>query len=353
MFKLIKTEFIKIFKKKSFLVVSLIFILYCLFTNLIYLSINSGTLNDPALDIQELEIENNKLNLSNPDDLNQYVSNLTTIALTKYTEKYSHNTQKYLIEHYLKPVISNYYETKYITKETKNLANIEEEITKIENLIAKENWEYFTNENISHYQKELQKELSLPVKSRYETLLKIAEYRLQNNIPYDETHYLHNALNDIATDITEYYNLKYQENLTKEEQARYTYITKELQINKYIIEHKADIHNNSNLRAILKNFAQEFDLFILIYVIMLSGSIVSEEFNKGTIKFLLTKPYKRSTILTSKLLTVLLAIPLIVLFMLIIELIIGGLIFGFSSLSVPVVIYNAGHIITYNIFRKR
>ena len=121
--------------------------------------------------------------------------------------------------------------------------------------------------------------------------------------------------------------------------------------NYYILDNKVDINNNSSLNMVLRNFTIEFSLFILIYVILICGSIVSEEYSKGTIKYLLTKPYKRSTILMSKLLSALLLIPIIILFMLIIEIVVGGLIFGFSSLSIPVVIFNrvTDNLVTYNV----
>ena len=82
---------------------------------------------------------------------------------------------------------------------------------------------------------------------------------------------------------------------------------------------------------------------------MMAGSIVSEEYSRGTIKYLLTKPFRRSTILTSKLLVVLLLIPGIMIFMSLIEILIGGIILGFSSLSVPVVLFSDGAITSYSV----
>ncbi len=349
MFSLIKAEFIKIIKKKSFLIVTLIFILYCLLTNVIYQ--NSDILNEYEEDITYLEDENKSLDLSLKKDLETYVANLEKIEVEKYKDEYDSNVQKYLIERYLAPKISLYLNYKYISLEDAKLEKIDEEIKDIEEKIRKENWEYFTKLNIANYKEALKDDLDTSTKERYNTLLKMEEYRLNEGIAYDKDNYLHNALNEIAIDIAEYYNLKYASSLTKEEKTRFDYITKEMQINKYIIEHKVDINNDQSLRAVLKNFSQEFDLFILIYIIMISGSIVSEEFNKGTIKSLLTRPYKRSTILTSKLITVLLFIPIVMVMMCSIEIIMGGMIFGFSSLNVPVVLYSHGIIKTWNIFR--
>ena len=75
-------------------------------------------------------------------------------------------------------------------------------------------------------------------------------------------------------------------------------------------------------------------------IIMVAGTIVSEEFNKGTIKLLLVKPYSRYKILLSKFLTILIMIVFSILVVIGMELLVGGILFGFDSLSIPVVEYN-------------
>ena len=141
-------------------------------------------------------------------------------------------------------------------------------------------------------------------------------------------------------------------NLDDEQKDRLDYLEEEMTLNKYILENKKDILSSSNLNAVLKNFSGEFGLFILIYLIMISSSIISEEFNKGTIKYLLIKPHKRGTLLLAKLITILLFIPLIMIFLSIMEILIGGMILGFNSLSIPVMIYDtvSMSLKSYNIF---
>ena len=147
----------------------------------------------------------------------------------------------------------------------------------------------------------------------------------------------------------EYINLLHDDNLTKEEESRLSFLKENMSIHEYVLEHQQDILNEHTLRAVFTNFSGEFGIFILIYVIMLAGSIVSEEYSRGTIKYLLTKPFKRRTILTSKLLVVILFIPLIMLFMSFFELLIGGIILGFDSLSVPVVLYTSSGLVSYSV----
>ena len=85
---------------------------------------------------------------------------------------------------------------------------------------------------------------------------------------------------------------------------------------------------------------------------MIAGTIVSEEFNKGTIKLLLVKPYSRNKILFSKFITILIMIIFSIFAVVVMELLIGGVIFGYDSLSVPILEYNfeTGNLETLSIF---
>lgn len=87
-------------------------------------------------------------------------------------------------------------------------------------------------------------------------------------------------------------------------------------------------------------------------IVMIAGTIVSEEFNKGTIKLLLVKPYNRNKILLAKFITVLIMIMFTIFAVVAMELIVGGIIFGFDSLAVPVLEYNftTGSLEVINIF---
>ena len=90
----------------------------------------------------------------------------------------------------------------------------------------------------------------------------------------------------------------------------------------------------------LQDFFSQFGILIVVMVVMVAGTIVSEEFNKGTIKLLLVKPYSRSKILAAKFITTMIMIAFVVVVMVVMELLIGGIMFGFDSLSIPVLQYN-------------
>ena len=75
MIRLMKNEILKLVKKKSFYVVTFIFILFCILTNIVYQS-SFDSIQKEEVDVEEIELENKELDLENNDDLLLYVENL-------------------------------------------------------------------------------------------------------------------------------------------------------------------------------------------------------------------------------------------------------------------------------------
>ena len=90
----------------------------------------------------------------------------------------------------------------------------------------------------------------------------------------------------------------------------------------------------------MTNFYSEYIFLILVFGVMIAGAIVSEEYNKGTIKSLLITPYKRSSILLAKYITVIISTLCFIVIAYLMQIFIGGLFLGFGSLSHHVVEYN-------------
>jgi len=351
MISLIKAELFKILHKKGLYILTIIFVLYTILTNVIYKNLNSYELVDEDVNIEEIIEINNSLDINNEKNLVEYISNLEIIEIANLKEKYNSNNQKNLIDDYLRNLIYQSYEYKYIKKDEISFNKINEEIEKLKEKIAKDDWQYFVNLKIDEIKEKIKNEKDSKVIERYNDLIKLYNYRMEYNIAFDNN-YLDNALVESEINLYEYHNLLNKEKLNCDEKDRLEYLKEIYLKNEYILKNKKDINNNETLRSVIINFPSEFGLFILIYILMISGSIVSEEYNKGTIKYLLTKPYKRSAVLTSKLLSVILLIPIIIFFMFITELIIGGLILDFDSLKIPVLIYDRvnNNLISYNIF---
>ncbi len=345
---LVKAEIKKIIKKKSFWVVSLIFILFCGLINIFYKY--TDDIYEERIEIEELEDYNDTLDLNNSEELLEYVDNLTVIEINNLKKGYNNNG-KYMVDNFLYDLVYQANSCKYIEKDSECEKENREEIKRLTKKIEANDWKYFTNLEIYNLKKGIEETNDEVVIKRYEELIRLEEFRLDNNIGYDKDNYLHEAIDIIKTDLTEYYNLKNSKNLNANEKERLEYLEEEMVTNNYIINHKLDLNNDSNLRAVLINFSEEFGLFIVIYVIMIAGPIVSDEFSRGTIKMLLTKPYKRRTILLSKLIAMLILIPLIILFMIFVEIIMGGIILGFASLKIPVLIYTASKLKIYSLFK--
>ncbi len=339
MIALIKNEGIKLLRKRSFYVVTFVFILFCILTNILYRTPIEITEDSPS--ILDLEEENLGLDLNDSEELVIYVENLTQIKIEELKEEYGNHEVNYIIENFLYNPIYRLFESKYIY-EDENLSEVyrfevEEDIAHIQNHDVK----YFLEQRIAYLTDKVENTKGIECE-RYQTLLNYALYREGEEVYYDEDHYLHDSLVFLEENTYEYINLLHRDHLTSEEEKRLNYLDKQMSIHEYVIDTQQDLLNDHTLRAVLINFSSEFGIFILIYVIMLAGSLVSEEYTRGTIKYLFTKPFKRRTILTSKLLILLLFIPLIVLFLVLIEMIVGGVILGFDSLSIPVIIWDDG-----------
>ena len=131
-----------------------------------------------------------------------------------------------------------------------------------------------------------------------------------------------------------------KDGLKQEDKTILAEATKEVELSKYKIEnHIEEVPYGSNY-YILSEFYTEYFTMTLVIIVLVSGCIVSEEFSKGTIKLLLVKPYTRTKILLSKYITVLIMILFAIISTFIMQMIIGGIFFGYDSLSIPYVVYN-------------
>lgn len=250
----------------------------------------------------------------------------------------------------------------------KDEAKLEEVKSKYNALVEKlneDNWKYFVETEL-----EMQKEELAELKNRKEETedkavlseiennmkrkevqIEVLNMRLEKNISYAEG-YLNNAINRYLNSkegILEYESSK---NPTYEEKQEYYQALSRGALSKYAIEHNQDINKQDDLRGTLMGIFEEYELFIIVFIIMIAGVIVSEEFSKGTIKLLLVRPYGRMKILLSKYITCLIMILFAIAVVVLMQLLVGGILFGFDSLSVPAVVYdfNQNAVTSMNVF---
>lgn len=363
MTNLIKNELYKVFKRKSIYI--LLAIMLCIITLNTFLtkkySIEDpvSTSTDQKYELQELKRTIDSYDKNSPGEEEEYYNALSNIELYELTDKYKEPWKKILIRENLRDIIHSMNNAKYIEKDIEAYNEYKKEYDKFLKELDSNSWKYFVNKEIKtatdeiaslekEREKAKNKELyNSRIKEEKNKLEKL-KLRLEKDIPYDNN-YLNTALEDYKQAPQTYKEFKEsiikntsEFNIKEEYQIKRQYIEymKNNANNKYIIDNKVDINSPKTTRNLLINTLSDNFLFIMIIIAAGAGSIVSTEFDKGTIKLLLVRPYSRNKILLSKYIVSLFMIIFAILSAFIMQLIVGGIFFGFSSLNIPVVIYN-------------
>ena len=356
---LVKNELIKIFKKKTIYITMVVIFLLLIFMNCMFKYANSGSEYDYYLYnenyINSLRGELETLNPEKTSDVTVYIDLLSEIQLSEMMEQHKDAEWKLaIINERIAPYITERNTYQYGAE--KNEAQVQEINQEIDALLAKldeNDWKYFAREDLAKAEQQIEELNSQKEQTEDKAVLEnietelnnaqmekeIAEIRLNKEIPYGSD-YLNRAISNLQTTNTNLANFKNVEELTYEQKLEYNSYLEDQAESRYILETGRDIHNTNSLKGILENFYAQFGIFLIVVVVMIAGTIVSEEFNKGTIKLLLVKPYTRNKILMAKAITTLIMIIFIIVVTLVMQILIGGIIFGFDSLSEPVVAYN-------------
>lgn len=370
MSSLIKNELIKIFKKKGIYITLLVVLAFVVLTNCIY----KYFFNDiNSLDYSKAEIEYMKeematLDPNKPSDTMIYIEYKTEIEIYEMQQKYDKESwQREIISNNLASYISEKNTYLYgIDKNEERVKEIETKISQITEKLDKDDWKFFANEELKTAEENVKKleeeqkntEDKQSLKQIQQSLeiakidLEVAKYRIDKDIKYGDD-YINEALITYQAEsktISELENEK--QSLTYEQKQTYNTSIENKEISKYIIENNVDVNKCDDVRGILSDFFSEYGLFIIVMIVMIAGTIVSDEFNKGTIKLLLVKPYTRNKILLAKYITTIIMIGFSILALITMQMIVGGIMFGYDSLSVPVLQYNfnSNTLETMNVF---
>ena len=297
-----------------------------------------------------------KLDPSKPSDTKMYIDLKSELDIYEMKQKYEIGTWQRDI---LSSQVSSYVSEKntYLygeSKDTEKVAEIEKTIHNILEKLEQDDWRYFAQEELKQAKTALttlenqkantqdkQELQSLEIAIKNANIDKeVAEFRVNKDIKYGED-FRNAALGIYQEEAKNIINIESNaKELKYEEKQEYNQSIEKREINKYILENNVNINKQNDVRGILKSLFNEYGLFIIVMIIMIAGTIVSEEFNKGTIKLLLVKPYSRNKILLAKFITVFLMIVFSILAVVIMELLVGGIIFGYDSLSVPILVYD-------------
>ena len=371
MSNLIKNELTKIFKKKTIYITMLLIFLMIVFINCINKYSNSSSYSAYMYSesyIESLKDELSNLNPEKPSDVTLYINLKSKLDLSNLMEKYKDSDWKLsIINDRISPYITEINTYTYGADKSEEQAR--KATKEMENIIAKldeNDWKYFANEDLQNANSMIEELNKQKAQTQDTEIIKglnneienakvekeIAEYRLKKNIPYG-VDYLNIALTRYQTSSETLisYDLENKE-LDFEEQKEYNNALTTKEESRYIIETGTDINKSDSLKGSLQYFYSQYGVFIIVVIIMIAGTIVSEEFNKGTIKLLLVKPYTRNQILLSKFLTVLIISAFVIVSTILMQILVGGILFGFESIFEPVVVYNlsANAIQEINIF---
>lgn len=361
MIRLIKNELAKIFKKKSFYIVMLVTLAFIIGFNIIMKNIsnreNTIYYGDLNAQITSMEEEIKELNSQSEADKQQYIDYKSSLETYKLIKKYGENTWKFtIIQTKINPYLRDLatYDT-MINKDEVAYQSTLKEYNELISRLDKDDWKSFAEEDLEDAKIQIKEQEKIKEEAQNENQLnsaekmmkylevqkQVLEWRLEKNISYESSYY--NTLLD------KYYNasisiIDFEASGGETENAlmKQDYYDNLETANKakYDIENNTKTEEESDSRGMLVNFFSQYEIFIVIIIVMIAGTIVSEEFNKGTVKLLLIRPYKRTTILTSKFVTCLIMLAIIIISIMLMQFIVGGVVFGFDSLSTPVIEYD-------------
>ncbi len=354
---LVKNEITKIVKKKSFYIILIVVLAYIVLSNVMNKYVYKSNSNYEYYSesyINVLKEEMKGLNLENQQDVDIYIGDKTEVDTYELLKQYDKNSWQYkIIPDKAGTYLSEINTYTYKIKDEEALNEAKEKYNKVVERLKADDWKSFAQEELDAL-KSSQEGLDEKSKDKVtEIQIETLEMRLKYNIAYGYD-YKNEALSTYQQSKITINDLENKNNKTYEEEKEFYEAKENAEKSKYIIEQGKDINNTSDSRGFLLNVFSRYELFIIITIVIIAGAIVSEEFNKGTIKLLLVRPFSRAKILLAKFITVVITVLFIMVVTVILQFIVGGIFFGFDSLSIPAVIYDhsAGKIIEMGIFKN-
>ena len=349
MFNLIRSELKKITKKKVIYIMFFVTLAFMILINIVgkkFQSTSYVIYDDESMNYYKEQLTP-ELEESDPDYYADCKSMYDSYELAK---KYDEDSwQRQVISQRIQPLLK----IMYLEKSGETYNNARTKYDKDVEALEKNDWKYFVYQDLDETNLQIlmiDESTSNQLESLKDTKQAL-EWRLEKNISYDNSDlnsYLQCWLN-ARVSIRQY---KDNKNPSQTEKVYHQQDVATEAIARYAIENGIDgtISNqgNSNLKYGLAYSAKSelfdafsgYSLFIIILIIIVAGTIVSEEFNKGTIKLLLVRPYSRVKILLSKYITCLIVLICSIIFVALMQTVVGGIVYGFDSYKNPTVLYN-------------
>lgn len=348
MINLIRNELKKITKKKVIYIMFFVTLAFMILINIVgkkFQSTSYVVYDDEAMESYKEQLTP-ELEASDPDYYADCKSMYDSYELGKKYEEDS--WQRQVISQRIQPALKKM----YLEKSGEDYEIAKAEYDKLIEALENNDWRSFVQHNLE--ETNLQIELMPEDNDQLESLKDIKqtlEWRLEKNILYDNSD-LNSYLQCWLSARQSIRQYKDNKNPSQTEKVYHQQDVATEAISRYAIENNINgtisSQGNSNLKYGLAYSAKSelfdvfsgYSLFIIILIIIVAGTIVSEEFNKGTIKLLLVRPYSRIKILLSKYITCLIVLVCSMVCVTLMQTIVGGIVFGFDSYKDPTVVYN-------------
>lgn len=369
--KLIKNELKKLFSRKVIYILLVIAIGFTILNNVLN-NISYEKLENEyqKSELSYLEEDLRNLNYTTEEENSMYIDTKTQYDIIKLSLNYDINSWQYNYINRAEEISSNLRlinENTYgLNKNAKELKRAQEQYNSILEKLNNDDWKPFIQNELDNADAEIQgyedtlkelkdKKLIEEINSYLEAAKvnkKALEWRLNKGIPYNNS-FLSNKIDEYVTANQNINSLKNKENKTAEEQQVYDNAIRTANTCEYYIENNINIKNEYDARYTLMHLNESYGIFIIVFGIIIAGTIISNEFQKGTIKLLLTRPYSRNKILLSKYIVSMLCIIMFIIVFVIAQYVVGGIIFGFNTFNTSAIEYdlNTNKIVVMNVLK--
>ena len=367
MSKLIKNELIKIFSKKSMIVIGVIILVIIIGFNVLNkISQNMSNSYSAYSEsyIQYLDEELAELEPNKPSDINKYVETKSQKDLATLAKDYKETSwQAEVIGTVISPIIEEMNNYEYIDKNNEALTSSKAKYDEMLTALKNNDWKYFANKELDSLNTQIEElnaliaqdsendDLKTQLKS-LELQKEVVNLRLDKNINYGSDNYKSIAVQNYRMYMGNYIQSSQGKNLTDEDKSEINGYLENANLYKYDLYNDTEYQNTATANYTFQNSIGTYIAIIVMVVVIVSGVSISEEFNKGTVKLLLVRPYSRTKILISKLIAVFITMIITTVAILLLQFIIGGIVYGFGTYMMNVVQFDftTNSIITLNIF---
>lgn len=304
MFRLVSIELRKIFHKRSVYVIFGLMVFFCLFNNVLYyLDYNEegfykyAASLDLNVEIEKLETELSHYDVSKTTDSSMWLSLKSKIDILNLKKSFSSNSWQYnFIDDYFYDIFWKRNMYTYLLFDEDELQKIEAEYQLIHEKLVQGDWQYFIQLSIIKKKEEIES-LTLQLEQVTDVLekknienelkneqdeLKILEYRIHHQIQEGQN-YLNVALEELGVNRRILEEMEQKNKLSLEEEIQYQEAFSLVKVDEYILKNRVNILKENTVNYQLRTISEDYELFLVLLILILSSTIICEEFQKGTI----------------------------------------------------------------------